>query len=144
MIREVPNMLKSADFLDICKRYDFTFFSGVPDSTMKSFISLLENNKSNITNVMAINECEAIAICAGYHLSTSKIAVLYMQNAGFGKTVNPLTSLCDPEVYSIPILLLIGWRGEPGKKDAYQHLRMGRILLPLLDLLEIPYENPLR
>ena len=63
-----------------------------------------------------------------------------MQNDGFGKTVNPLTSLCNPEVYSIPTLLMIGWRGEPDKKDAPQHKKMGNILLQLLDLLEIPYE----
>ena len=71
--------------------------------------------------------------------STGEIGVLYLQNSGFGKTVNPLTSLCDPAVYSIPILLMIGWRGEPGTKDAYQHHKMGPMTIPLLEILEIPY-----
>ena len=62
-----------------------------------------------------------------------------MQNSGLGKTVNPITSLCDSDVYSIPILLMIGWRGEPGKIDAPQHKKMGRIMLSLLNTLEIPY-----
>ena len=133
-------MLTCKDFAKLCKKYDFTFFSGVPDSTFKSWMSFLDMDKTDLTNIIAVNECEATAICAGYHLSTGKVAVLYMQNDGFGKTVNPLTSLCNPEVYSIPILLMIGWRGEPGKKDAPQHHKMGKILLELLDLLEIPYE----
>ncbi|MFP4051680.1 MAG: phosphonopyruvate decarboxylase [Thermoplasmata archaeon] len=131
-------MINCEDFAEICKKHGFTFFSGVPDSTFKSWMSSLEN--SDLTNVIAVNECEATGICAGYHLSTGNIGVLYMQNDGFGKTVNPLTSLCDPEVYNIPVLLMIGWRGEPGKKDAPQHKKMGEILLPLLDLLEIPYK----
>ena len=90
-------------------------------------------------NLVACNECEAIALAAGYHLATNKIGVVYMQNSGLGKTVNPLTSICDPEIYAIPILLLIGWRGEPGEIDAAQHKKMGKITLPLLELLQIPY-----
>jgi len=133
-------MLNCNDFFSLCKKYDFSFFVGVPDSTFKSWMSFLEKNNDRLINIPTVNECEAVAICAGYHLSTGKIGVLYMQNSGLGKTINPLTSLCDPAVYSIPILLMIGWRGEPGKKDAYQHHKMGPITLELLDLLEIPYE----
>jgi len=133
-------MLRCESFSKICRKHGFTFFTGVPDSTFKSWISFLEREKSRFSNIVSVNECEATAICAGYNLSTGKIAVLYMQNDGFGKTINPLTSLCNPEVYNIPILLMIGWRGEPGKKDAYQHHKMGNILTSLLDLLEIPYE----
>lgn len=77
--------------------------------------------------------------CAGYHLATGKTAVAYMQNSGLGNAVNPLTSLVDKEVYSIPMILLIGWRGMPGVKDEPQHIKMGRIMLPMLDVLEIPY-----
>ncbi len=148
-------MLSCENFRRICGKHGFDFFSGVPDSTFRSWMTYLDTggNKSHLeiggkggsgdpdlTNIIAVNECEAAAICAGYHLSTGKIGVLYMQNDGFGKTVNPLSSLCNPEVYSIPILLMIGWRGEPGKKDAIQHHRMGKILQPLLDLLDIPHE----
>lgn len=133
-------MLKCKDFARSCKKNGFTFFTGVPDSTFKSWINYLEYGDKELTNLIAVNECEATAISAGYHLATGKNAVLYMQNDGFGKTINPLTSLCNPEVYSIPILLMIGWRGEPGKKDACQHKKMGAILEGLLDLMEIPYE----
>ena len=133
-------MIKCEDFFNLCKKYNFTFFSGLPDSTFKSWMSFLEKNDDILTNIITVNECEAVAICTGYHLSTGEIGVLYLQNSGFGKTVNPLTSLCDPAVYSIPILLMIGWRGEPGTKDAYQHHKMGPITIPLLKTLDIPYE----
>ena len=89
---------------------------------------------------MAVNECEAVALCAGHYLASGDIGVVYMQNSGLGKTVNPITSLADPDVYGIPLLLLIGWRGEPGKKDEPQHKKMGKIMLPLLDTLGIPHE----
>jgi phosphonopyruvate decarboxylase len=133
-------MIKCEDFFNLCKKHNFTFFSGVPDSTFKSWMSFLEKNKNLLTNIITVNECEAVAVCTGYHLSTGEIGVLYLQNSGFGKTVNPLTSLCDPAVYSIPILLMLGWRGEPGIKDAYQHHKMGPMTIPLLEALDIPYE----
>jgi len=132
-------MLRCEDFARICMEHDLTFFTGVPDSTFKSWMNFLQR-QSDLTNILAVNECEAVAICTGCHLSTGKIGVLYMQNSGLAKSVDPLTSLCNPEVYSIPLLLMIGWRGEPGKKDAYQHHKMGCITLPLLELLAIPYE----
>lgn len=133
-------MLSCNDFYKLCKKYSFNFFAGVPDSTFKSWMSFLEKNNDKLTNIPTVNECEAVAICSGYHLSTGKIGVLYMQNSGLGKTVNPITSLCDPAVYSIPILLMIGWRGEPGTKDAPQHHKMGPITLDLLETLGIAYE----
>ena len=122
------------------QKYNFKFFTGVPDSTFKAWMTYLdENNGNDLRNVIACNECEAVAIASGYHLATSKIGVVYMQNSGFGKTVNPITSLADSDVYSIPMLLMIGWRGEPGKKDEPQHKKMGRVMIPLLKALEIPY-----
>ncbi len=133
-------MISCQEFFTILKEKGFTFFTGIPDSTFKHFIKFIsDNNGELLQNIVASNECESIAISAGYYLATSKIGVVYMQNSGLGKTVNPLTSLCDPEIYAIPILLLIGWRGEPGKIDAPQHRKMGRIMLSLLDTLEIPY-----
>lgn len=133
-------MIRCKEFFNLCKKHNFTFFSGIPDSTFKSWMSFLEKNDDVLTNIITVNECESVAVCTGYHFSTGEIGVLYMQNSGFGKTINPLTSLCDPAVYSIPLLLMIGWRGEPGKKDAYQHHKMGPMTIPLLELLEIPYE----
>ncbi len=132
--------MKCEELWKIFKDENLTFFTGVPDSTYKSWMSFLDNKTGKgLTNIIASNECEAIGIAAGYHLATNEVGIAYMQNAGLGKTVNPITSLADKEVYSIPMLLLIGWRGEPGKKDEPQHKKMGRITLPLLNVLEIPY-----
>jgi len=134
-------MFSCEKLFEIFKKNDLLFFTGVPDSTFKDWMKFLaDEHGEKLTNIIACNECEAIAIAAGYNLATGKIGVAYMQNSGEGKTVNPLTSLCDPEVYSIPVLLMIGWRGEPGKKDEPQHKKMGRITIPLLETLEIPYK----
>jgi len=135
-------MISCENLYKIFKKYDLTFFTGVPDSTFKDWMTFLaDEHGKRLTNIIACNECEAIAVAAGYNLATGKISVAYMQNAGEGKTVNPLTSLCDPEVYSIPVLLMIGWRGEPGIEDEPQHKKMGRVTLPLLETLEIPYKT---
>ncbi len=131
-------MIRCEDLADIFKKNNLTFFSGVPDSTFKEWMKFLDDG-NGLTNILAVNECEAIAMVSGYYLATKNIGVVYMQNSGLGKTVNPLTSLCDKEVYSIPLILMIGLRGEPGEKDEPQHKKMGRITLPLLDVLEIPY-----
>ena len=134
-------MIKSQDFFKILKENNMTFFTGIPDSTFKEWIKyIIENDPDSLQNIVACNECEAIAIATGYYLATKKIGIVYMQNSGLGKAVNPLTSLCDREVYSIPILMMIGWRGEPGIKDAPQHKKMGKITLSLLDTLQIPYK----
>lgn len=125
----------------IFKSSDVDFFTGLPDSTFKDWMVFLDRKHDNyLTNIIACNECEAVAIASGYHLSSQKLPVVYLQNAGEGKTVNPLTSLCDPEVYSIPMLLMIGWRGRPSENDEPQHSKMGKITLPLLDVLDIPYK----
>ena len=134
-------MISCNELFEIFKKNELTFFTGIPDSTFKGWMTFLEEKHSKeLTQIIAANECEAIAIAMGYHLSTGKVAVVYMQNSGLGKTVNPITSLCDPEVYSIPIVMMVGWRGEPGKKDEPQHKKMGRIMIPLLETLEVPYE----
>lgn len=133
-------MIECEELNNVFKKNGLTFFSGIPDSTFKEWMECLSGeNDGSLTNIIACNECEAIAIAVGYHLSTGKTAVVYMQNSGEGKTVNPLASLCDPEVYSIPVLLLIGWRGEPGTDDEPQHRKMGKITIPLLDVLGIPH-----
>jgi len=134
-------MIKTEELWNTFDKADLNFFTGVPDSTFKDWMKFLaDNHGQGLSNIIACNECEAIAIAAGYYLATGKLGVVYMQNAGQGKTVNPLTSLCDPEVYSIPLIMMIGWRGEPGKKDEPQHKKMGRVMIPLLEVLEIPYK----
>ncbi|HQI03714.1 MAG TPA: phosphonopyruvate decarboxylase [bacterium] len=112
-------------------------FTGVPDSTFKGLTTFINSGGPGFKHLAASNECEAVGIASGYHLATGKIPVVYMQNSGFGKTVNPYTSLASKDVYSIPMLMLIGWRGEPGKKDEPQHKMMGRITKDLLNVLEI-------
>lgn len=129
-------MLNSKEFTNLLKFAGFSFFVGVPDSTLKEWLKTIEGEK----NIKSVNECEALAIASGYNLGTGKIACVYLQNAGLGKLVNPLTSLCDKEIYSIPALLLIGWRGQPGVTDEPQHKKMGRITLSILEDLEIPYK----
>ena len=134
-------MISCENLFEVFKKNNLLFFSGVPDSLFKDWMKFLaDEHAERLTNIIACNECEAVAIAAGYHLATGDVGTVYMQNSGEGKTVNPLTSLCDPEVYSIPVLLMIGWRGEPGKKDEPQHKKMGKITLPLLETLGVPYK----
>jgi len=120
------------------KANDLVYFTGVPDSTFKQWMSFLADNEERIINRIAANEGNAIAHASGYYLATGKVGVVYMQNSGLGNCVNPLTSLADPEVFGIPMILMIGWRGEPEQKDEPQHKKMGRVMLPLLEALEIP------
>ena len=90
-------------------------------------------------HLTAANEGNAVALAAGHYLSTGKIGLVYMQNSGLGNALNPLLSLTDPLVYKIPLLMLIGWRGEPGVKDEPQHLKQGQLTLPLLENLGIKF-----
>ena len=117
------------------------FFSGVPDSLLKSFCAYLQDHCSDEEHLIAANEGSAIALGIGYHLATQRLPLIYMQNSGIGNAINPLLSLADAEVYSIPMLLLVGWRGEPGTKDEPQHMKQGRIMKDLLKTLEIPFDN---
>lgn len=132
-------MINCYDLAKIFRENDLTYFTGIPDSTFKEWMSFL-GDENGLTNRVACNECEAVALASGYYLATGKIGVVYMQNSGLGKTVNPLTSLASKEIYSIPLILMIGWRGEPGEEDEPQHKMMGRIMQSQLNVLEIPYE----
>ncbi len=132
-------MISCQNLFKIFKKNELDFFSGVPDSTFKDWMRFLDDeNGRGLRNVIAVNECEASAIASGYHLATGKVGVVYMQNSGLGKVVNPHTSLLSKDVYSIPAIYMIGWRGEG--KDEPQHKMMGRVMTHLLDVLEIPYE----
>ena len=131
-------MIDCKKFYDILMEKGIDFFTGVPDSLLKDFCAYITDNSKN--NIITANEGNAIALVAGYHLSTGKIGLVYMQNSGQGNSANPLISLVDPEVYSIPLLLFIGWRGEPGEKDEPQHIKQGRITLDFLKTLGIPYQ----
>lgn len=132
-------MINPSDFFNLLKK-DINFFTGVPDSTLKEICAYITQNTNKEEHIITANEGNAIALASGYHLATNKIPLVYMQNSGLGNAVNPLTSLTDKEVYEIPILLIIGWRGQPGIKDEPQHIKKGKITLDLLNILDIPFE----
>ena len=129
------------EFFEALKENNISFFTGVPDSYLNGFCNYLKKNYSVCENVITANEGNAIALAAGYYLSTGGLPLVYMQNSGMGNSINPLVSLADEHVYSIPMILLIGWRGEPGTKDGEreQHIIQGRLTKPLLDDMEIMY-----
>lgn len=115
-------------------------FTGVPDSLLKNMCAYITDTAPREKHIIAANEGNAVGIAAGHFLATGKPALVYMQNSGLGNTVNPLLSLADEKVYSIPMVLLIGWRGEPGVHDEPQHVKQGEVTLALLDAMRIPYE----
>ncbi len=133
-------MIDSGLFYKTLTRLGIDFFTGVPDSTLKSFCAFLHEHADSQGHIIAANEGGAIALACGHYLATGRPGLVYMQNSGQGNAVNPLVSLADPVVYSVPLLLLIAWRGEPGKHDEPQHIKQGKITLSLLDVLEVPYK----
>lgn len=116
------------------------FFTGVPDSLLNDFCLHLVNNVPDCQHIMAANEGNAIGIAAGYHMATGKIPVVYMQNSGIGNATNPLLSLTHRCVYGIPLILLIGWRGDPAIKDHAQHKKQGELTPVLMEDMDIPYQ----
>ena len=133
-------MLKCESFYRLLQYEGIGFFTGVPDSLLKYFCAYLSDHTGHSEHVIAANEGGAVALAAGHYLATGNPAMVYLQNSGQGNAVNPLMSLCDPEVYGIPMLLLVGWRGEPGVQDEPQHRKQGRVATALFDAMEIPHE----
>ncbi len=115
------------------------FFTGVPDSLLRDFCECITDSVAKCDHVIAVNEGGAVGIAIGKYIATEAIPLVYMQNSGLGNAVNPLMSLASKEVYSIPMLLMIGWRGEPSTKDEPQHIHQGRSTLPMLKAMDIPY-----
>lgn len=132
-------MINTKEFYDYLIKKNLNFFVGVPDSLLKNLCSCIKENSDKSHNIITANEGNAVAIAAGYHMSSNEFGVVYMQNSGLGNTVNPLLSLVDEKVYNIPMLLIIGWRGEPGIKDEPQHVKQGELTLPLLGVMDIKY-----
>jgi len=133
-------MINPKEFYEELRSQGIDFFTGVPDSSLKYLCAYVTDNTDKKNHIIAANEGNAIALAAGKYLATKKIPIIYMQNSGQGNSINPLASLIDSDVYSIPLLMLIGWRGEPGKKDEPQHVKQGKITLKLLETLGIPHE----
>lgn len=131
-------MIDTKNFYSALIKNSFDYFVGVPDSLLKEFC-LCVNDLSKNNHIITANEGNAVAIASGYNIATSKFGVVYMQNSGLGNIVNPLLSLADENVYKIPMLFIIGYRGEPNVKDEPQHIKQGELTLPLLDTLGIKY-----
>ncbi|MDR3243797.1 MAG: phosphonopyruvate decarboxylase [Elusimicrobiota bacterium] len=132
-------MISPSFFVNELINHNADFFTGVPDSLLKSFCAYISDNCDENKHIIAVNEGAAVALACGYHLAVNKISVIYMQNSGLGNAINPLLSLADKEVYSIPMVLIIGWRGQPGIKDEPQHIKQGKVTCSLLDTLGISY-----
>jgi phosphonopyruvate decarboxylase len=115
------------------------FFSGVPDSLLKDFCAYITDHTEKQNHIIAVNEGAAVGLACGYHLATGRIPLVYMQNSGIGNAVNPLLSLADSDVYRIPLVLVIGWRGEPGVHDEPQHVKQGKVTCSLIESMGIPY-----
>ena len=133
-------MIKSKEILNTLQKSKINFFTGVPDSLFSSLCSKLEKNSQHYP---APNEGSAIGLAIGYHLSTNKLPLVYLQNSGLGNIVNPITSLTHEKIFKIPLFLIIGWRGEIKKnkqiKDEPQHVFQGKITEKLLKILQIKY-----
>lgn len=128
-------MIDARTLLNFFKKNKIDFFTGVPDSVLKNFTSIL--TKKN--NIIASNEGGAVSIAIGNYLRTKKLSLVYMQNSGLSNAINPLISIAHSKVYSIPLLLMIGWRGAPGTKDEPQHQLKGNITKNILRLLNIKF-----
>jgi phosphonopyruvate decarboxylase len=134
-------MLDIKAFSEILKQNNIEFITGVPDTLLNDFCLYVEEKWSADKHVIAANEGNAVAMAAGYHLATNTVPLVYMQNSGFGNAVNPLISLSHQSVYGIPMILLIGWRGEPGIKDHPQHTKQGELTPVLMNDLDIPWKK---
>lgn len=131
--------MSAAALLDALEARGVRFFAGVPDSYLHAFCAELSRRYPAERNVVAANEGNAVAIACGHYLATGEAPLVYMQNSGLGNAVNPLASLANPEMLGIPLLLLVGWRGDPYHEDHVQHALQGRATPPLLDALGVPH-----
>ncbi len=133
-------MISPQFFIDQLGRNGLDFFAGVPDSLLKNICAYIADTLDERHNIIAANEGAAIGLAAGHYLATGKAGVVYMQNSGEGNIINPLASLTDKDVYNIPVLLLIGWRGRPGVHDEPQHVKQGKVTTGLLNTMGINYD----
>lgn len=132
-------MISPRDFHNALTSQGVDFLVGVPDSLLKDFCTYALAVASPDDHVISANEGTAIGLATGHHLATGGLPLVYLQNSGLGNAINPLLSLADAEVYGIPMILLVGWRGAPGIKDEPQHVKQGRVMLALMDALEFPH-----
>ena len=132
-------MIRPQFFYDTLASNGIDFYAGVPDSLLKNLCAYITDHADESHNIIAANEGGAMGLAAGHYLATGQIPVVYMQNSGEGNIINPLASLTDPDVYKIPVLLVIGWRGKPGVHDEPQHVKQGKVTTGLLNVMGIDY-----
>ena len=132
-------MISPKFFYDTLAGYGIDFYAGVPDSLLKNLCAYITDHADATHNIIAANEGGAMGLAAGHYLATGQIPVVYMQNSGEGNIINPLASLTDPDVYNMPVLLVIGWRGKPGLHDEPQHVKQGKVTTGLLNVMGIDY-----
>ena len=131
--------MKIAKFMKLIDELGGDFFTGVPDSLLAPFCDyIMDAYGVSDKHVVAANEGAAVGLATGHYLATGKPAVVYMQNSGIGNAVNPICSLT--KLYDVPVIYVIGWRGEPGVPDEPQHKFQGEVTLAMLDCLQIPYK----
>ena len=133
-------MIRPEFFIEALRAKGIDCFAGVPDSLLKNICAYITDHFDVSHNIIAANEGAAVGLAAGHYLATGQPACVYMQNSGEGNIINPLASLTDQEVYNIPVLLLIGWRGRPGVHDEPQHVKQGKVTTGLLNVMGVNYE----
>lgn len=132
-------MIRPQYFYETLAGFGIDFYAGVPDSLLKNLCAYITDHADISHNIIAANEGGAMGLAAGHFIATGQIPVVYMQNSGEGNIINPLASLTDPDVYNIPVLLVIGWRGKPGVHDEPQHVKQGKVTTGLLNVMGIDY-----
>ena len=133
-------MIRPEFFIETLRQKGIDCFAGVPDSLLKNICAYITDHFDARHNIISANEGAALGFAAGHYLATGQPACVYMQNSGEGNIINPLASLTDREVYNIPVLLLIGWRGRPGVHDEPQHVKQGKVTTGLLNVMGVNYE----
>lgn len=131
--------MKVSEFINALARLGVDHYTGVPDSQLAALCNYLirEHGLRAEKHIVAVNEGGAVALAAGHYLATGKPGMVYLQNSGIGNTINPICSLVHRDVYQIPMVLVVGWRGQPGTKDEPQHIFQGRVTRELLDCVEV-------
>lgn len=132
-------MIRPTNYLDSLNASGVNFFTGVPDSLLKEFCACVSQKYDQDKHLITANEGAAIALGIGYFLGTGNVPMIYLQNSGLGNIINPVLSLASEEVYGIPMLIMVGWRGEPGVKDEPQHVHQGKVMIGSLEGMDLPY-----
>ncbi len=131
-------MIDVKDFFDLLRHQGVTNFSGVPDSLLKNICSYISDHTAQNEHLITANEGSAIGLAVGQYIVTGRPSLVYMQNSGFGNATNPLLSLADAKVYGIPMLVMVGWRGDPDVKDEPQHIKQGEVMERMLNACDLP------